>query len=636
MICAYRENEIEQQPELKRTIEWWQQSFKAEVLHLKSLEKDNTEHFVADSLRMKCSEIKELTCIIQEKTGGNIFFIRQFLMFLQNKGMLYLHSEKSEVFEYKWYWDIEAIRSQCPTENVIDIVLENLKLMPKEELDIIEIAACIGNCFDIDILTFVSDVGNNRIKSVLFNFWKAGMITYDVKEAFFSHDRIHQAIYSMVSDDKLPKIHLKIGKGMLEALSTDVQEERIFNIVFHWNQGVSEIRSSVDIIMIAKLNLQSARKAKENSAYIEAKNYTQKALNFLPMIRVKENYKLALEIYNEMSEITLLLGEHKESYAYTKGAMSTAETIEEKFEAFQVRVRIKIAESRLREAVDIACEYVELLGEKVERNVSFSEMNDTLGELKNKLGVRHIEKITELPEMTSYRHLTAIRMLTNVLICSYMISPILQAQIVVTMIELSLKYGNTLEATVAWVYYALTFELEYGNLENGYNIGKTAIDAEAKFGNEGVRARFSFNLVLAHRKQPMREILKSYLEIHEKGLKIGDLEYSCQGLVQYGNVAFHAGCELTELEKELTEMLSIVKGYQQKTGYNRLSITLQVIMNLRQSNKPSVLCGRIFDEFNMVSTFKELEDTAAIFIWATQNRTYKNTILVKEERKAKI
>ena len=129
---------------------------------------------------------------------------------------------------------------------------------------------------------------------------------------------------------------------------------------------------------------------------------------------------------------------------------------------------------------------------------------------------------------------------------------------------------------------------------------------------------FGFIVLLAHLKQPIRSILNSCLELYEEGLKIGDLEDSCQGLLQYGNMAFHAGCELTELEKELLPMLNIVEGHQQKTVYNRLSITLQVIINLRQSNKPYVLCGRIFDEGKMIPTFKELEDSAAIFIWASQ------------------
>lgn len=618
LICAYRENEIEHQFQMKKTIEWWKQSFNAEVLHLKPLEKNYIEQFVADSLHMKCSDVKELACVIQEKTHGNIFFTRQFLIFLQNKGMLYLRPEKNQVFNYHWHWNIKAIRNECPTENVIDIVLENLKLMPKEELNIIQIAACIGNCFDVNILTSVCDVNNNRITSVLLNFWRAGMITYDKKQSFFSHDRIHQAIYSMVADENLPRIHLEIGKVMLTTLSTDIQEEKIFDIVFQWNQGVSEIKDLEDSIMLAKLNLQAAGKAKENSAYIEAKNYVQKALNILSMIRVEQNYKLFLELYNEMAEVTLLLGEHQKAYVYTEKAIDIAETVEEKFQAFQVRVRIKIAESRLREAVDIAYEYVELLGEKVEKNISLNEMNGMLVEIKNKLGIRPAEKMAELPEMACYRYLTAIKMLSEVLICSYMISQRLQAEIVIKMIELSLKYGNTLEAAVAWVYYALTFELEYGDLENGYNIGKTAIKMEEKFTDEGVRAKFSFNLVLAHRKQPMRDILNSYLEIHNKGLKIGDLEHACQGLVQYGSLAFHAGCGLAELEKELAAMLSIVEGHQQKTGYNRLTITLQVIMNLRESNKPYLLCGRIFNENKMVEAFKELEDGAAIFIWASQ------------------
>ena len=90
-----------------------------------------------------------------------------------------------------------------------------------------------------------------------------------------------------------------------------------------------------------------------------------------------------------------------------------------KIGAFQVRVSIKIAESHLREALDIACEYAELLGEKVERNASINEMNNTLIDIKNKLGSRPAETMAQLPQMASYRHLAAIRMLTkNVSICS--------------------------------------------------------------------------------------------------------------------------------------------------------------------------------------------------------------------------
>lgn len=618
MICAYRENEVEHQVQLKKTIEWWEQRFKAEVLHLKCLEKDYIEWFVADSLLMKCSDIKELAFFIQEKTRGNIFFTRQFLTFLQNKGILYLHSEKNEVFNYQWKWNIEAIRNQCPTENVIDVVLENLKLMSKEDLSTVQKAACIGNCFDIDILAVVCNMNNDYIRSILFNLWKAGMITYGENQALFSHDRIHQAIYSMVSHNDLPKIHLEIGKVMLEVLSTDIQEEKIFDIVFQWNQGGAEIKRLDDIIMIAKLNLQAARKAKENSAYIEAKNYVQKALDFLSSIRVEENYKLFLELYNEMSEITLLLGEHDEAYAYTEKAIFIAKTVEEKFGAFQIRVHIKIAESHLREALDIACEYAELLGEKVERNASIDEMNNTLINIKNKLGTPPAEAMEQLPKMTSYRHLDVIKMLTNVSICSYMILPSIQAPILIKIIDLSVKYGNTLYAAVAWVTYAVLFELEYGSLESGYNLGKKTIEIGEKFGDEEVKPRFNFNILLEHRKHPMRSILNSYLEIYDKGLKIGDLEYACQGLAQYGILAFHSGCELAELEKELTEMLSIAEGYQQKTGTNRLAITLQIIINLRQSNKPHILCGGIFDEYKMIPILKECEDGSAMFGWASQ------------------
>ena len=212
---------------------------------------------------------------------------------------------------------------------------------------------------------------------------------------------------------------------MLAKLPTDIQEEKIFDIVLQWNQGVSEIKDSEDIIMIAKLNFQAARKAKGNSAYIEAKNYGQKALDFLSMVKVEQNYKLTLELYDEMSEVNFLLGEHEEAYAYTEKALSTAETVEEKFKAFQIRAQIKMAHSQLREAIDIAFEYVELLGEKVEINTSQNEINFALTNIKNKLGGNPVEKLAEIPNMISYRHLIAIKMMSYVITSAYMTSPVL-------------------------------------------------------------------------------------------------------------------------------------------------------------------------------------------------------------------
>ena len=50
-----------------------------------------------------------------------------------------------------------------------------------------------------------------------------------------------------------------------------------------------------------------------------------------------------------------------------------------------------------------------------------------------------------------------------------------------------MKYGNTLDAAVAWITYGILFELEYGSLESGYNIGKTTIEIGENFGDESVK-----------------------------------------------------------------------------------------------------------------------------------------------------
>src|SRR5690606_27673007 len=88
----------------------------------------STEHLtrmMSDTLHCPVEDAAALAGLVQEKTGGNPFFVIQFLSSLAEKALLSFDHEQA-----RWSWDVEHIRAQRHTDNVVDLMLEKLTQLP--------------------------------------------------------------------------------------------------------------------------------------------------------------------------------------------------------------------------------------------------------------------------------------------------------------------------------------------------------------------------------------------------------------------------------------------------------------------------------------------------------------------------
>ncbi len=161
LIGAYRDNEtpknhpfLESLQEIEKALDYKEKK-SIEYVRLQNLRIKEINLLVNDTLNCSKELCEKLGKIVFEKTGGNAFFVRQFLSSLYEEGLIYFNNNDRE-----WKGNIEDIYEQDFTDNVVDLLLKKVKKMPKSTIKKLQMAACIGNRFDLDTLAILSGEAN--------------------------------------------------------------------------------------------------------------------------------------------------------------------------------------------------------------------------------------------------------------------------------------------------------------------------------------------------------------------------------------------------------------------------------------------------------------------------------------------
>ena len=102
------------------------------------------------TLRVAAAGCAPLTRLCYRKTGGNPFFLNQFLHAIHDAGHLRYRAAQD-----CWDWDLAAIEQADYTDNVVDLLLEKIRRLPAATQQLLQLAASIGNRFTLDTLAVV-------------------------------------------------------------------------------------------------------------------------------------------------------------------------------------------------------------------------------------------------------------------------------------------------------------------------------------------------------------------------------------------------------------------------------------------------------------------------------------------------
>ena len=116
-------------------------------INLAPLARDGVDQFTADALRCEPARAAPLAQLMHEKTGGNPFFLIQFLYALAEEELLTFDHDKTQ-----WRWDLGRIHAKGYTENVADLMVDKLSGLPDEARKALRELACLGNSAEVTTL----------------------------------------------------------------------------------------------------------------------------------------------------------------------------------------------------------------------------------------------------------------------------------------------------------------------------------------------------------------------------------------------------------------------------------------------------------------------------------------------------
>ena len=157
-------------------------------------------------------------------------------------------------------WDAERIKSYGITDNVVELMEGKITVLGKETQNLMKLASCIGNTFELSVLSIVSEKSENEIAKSLRSALKEGLIipigiNYKIAENTeeelkdinvsykFPHDRVQQAAYNLLNEEERAQTHITIGRHVLENSSPEEVADSLIEIVNHLNAGLSTLQN---------------------------------------------------------------------------------------------------------------------------------------------------------------------------------------------------------------------------------------------------------------------------------------------------------------------------------------------------------------------------------------------------------
>ncbi len=631
LLGAYRDNEVSPlHPFMLIVDEIGKTGAIVNTITLLSLSEIDMNRLVADTLNCALAIAQPLTRLIYQKTTGNPFFATQFLKALHEENQITFNSD----FRY-WQCDISQIRALALTDNVVEFMAVQLQKLPSATQNILKLAACIGNQFDLQTLAIISEQSAEVAATALWRALQDGLIIpntdgykffihTDGQQVFdvvanptyrFLHDRVQQAAYSLIPEDQKQAVHLKIGQLLFEYHSKEDTIYKIFEVVNHLNIGSQLIIDPAAIIQLGELNFTAGQQAKLSTAYTSSVGYFQKAIELLTINVWQNDYALALSLYGQAMEVNYLSGDFAAMNQLLEEITNHARDYLDLVKVQEISIEALVAQGKILEAVGLGLEVLEQLEIKFPKQPTPDDYSAALTSTQLAIGDRQPEELIDLPIATDKKAIAALRVLSKLATPVYLATPILYPLVIFKGTELSVYYGVSSASTFLFVAYGLINCAMLDNYTNGYEFGQLAFALSLKLEDQEFRARVLLmsGHFITHWKVHLRETLPLLKSSYSIGLESGDSAYAAYSACAYSYHIYFLGHPLSKIVHELGDYGKALQQLNQYTALNYQKIYHQIVLNLLgESAFPNTLVGSIYHEQEMLPKHQASEDYVAL------------------------
>ena len=616
-LGAYRDNKVDAGHRLTAVIEVIKKTGQPlQTIPLKPLNPENISQLLVHTCHCRPEEAKPLAELLVRKTGGNPFFVSQFLTVLSEKDLISYSPE-----EKRWSWDLAAIEFLAVTENVVELLVDRLHRFSSETRRLLSLAACIGNTFDLESLGLISRSGSGEIYENLLPALETGLIlgfsrapeldnplagaSAEGGSYKFLHDRVQQAAYALIAQKERKPVHLQIGQTLLKQYAPEKSEDLLFDIVHHLNLARRVKDKWKERSHLAELNLKAGRQARAASAFEQALEYFTLGLELSGAAAWKRHYPLALSLHEAATEMSWLCSRFE---LMEKLAGAVKENVRADLDLVNVyRCRIKAYTTRgeFKKAQETGEEILEKLGYQLSR-LSPGQWQQALAQIKSSLAGKSVEDVMRFEPLTQPHAEVLVPILYELHVAygeaGVALDDGLWQPIAAKRISFLLNHFHPQHSPEFYCFLGIIYCGVVQDFEFGYELSRLGIQLMEALDLKEINCKVSgvFNRGTRFYREPLSASLDPLLEAHKMGIETGDFFNAGQSAVIRCQIAFMCGKELNWLKGELSTLKLALKKIDYIVGSPRVEMLTKAITILM--DEPSSLSSGIMDPYDRVTS----------------------------------
>ncbi|MBB3214212.1 PAS domain S-box-containing protein [Herbaspirillum sp. Sphag1AN] len=422
------------------------------------------ETFLADTFKTSQTNMREVAGLMYEKSKGNPFFVRQLLNSIADEGLMWFNHK-----DLAWQFDLVRIRALEYTDSIAEIMLTRLARLPLVTQTILASLASLGKDIELATLADILHYEERVLHDLLQDAIDAALVILKPQGYSFSHDRVQESAYAMISPQARMALHLRAAERLLRKTSAFERDDEIFQVLDHLAQGIHAATESSPCLEFAQLAVLAAQRAKQATAYACALSYLGTGASYLALSCSDSKTDIGFDLAFERAECEFLLGN-----VHTASQLSEqliTENLDRTSLAASFRLQAEICQRRSENwlAVDKALAGLRLLNFDIPSQPSSADCDMAYASIKKLLGDDPKASIGQIVPTETADIQTAVSLLSVLHTCAAVTNDSLHFIGLCQLLSLNIKNGFTTHFPSALGWFGVQVAHRYARFEEGFN-----------------------------------------------------------------------------------------------------------------------------------------------------------------------
>ncbi|MBF0237116.1 MAG: AAA family ATPase [SAR324 cluster bacterium] len=619
VLGAYRDNEVHSSHPLMTILAEIQKTeVSLHTLSIAPLKMPHILQLLQDTLNIReVLTLQGLAELLMEKTGGNPFFLGEFLKALAHEKLL-----QFDYLQRCWTWDLDQLQARKMTDNVVELLGSKIQQLPPQTQSLLKWAASLGNEFEVNILAWVAEQSLEDTQHHLRDALTGGFLIQQNDTCHFVHDRIQQAVWSMIPEAEKQQLHLQTGSLLLKWIRSqkppipDQEHPCFFDIVNHLNDGSTGKMASTERLDLARLNLQAGQKARVSAAYQGAYQYLSEGVSRVSESLWNEDYPFMFDLHIEALLCAYLSGQFEEVSALLQTALAHARSFIDRAKIQDTCIVALCVQTKFAEATELGLKTLHELGVDLPADASQEQLGGALMALKAQLDSKQAEELLQLPPLHDERVEIIMKIIVSLSTALYFSNLNLYTMGTLKLLELTLAHGNSHYASPGYVSYAIVIGVALDDIEGVIKYSDLSLAIAEKYPHRTSHAHSYFIKydLLVHWHEHIRICYQQMPVSYQLCLSAGLVDFASYALLQHFQTGFQLGEPLPEMIKLAESSLKTVRSMKQQNAVNLGSIYYQSLLAVQEDAPWSgKLKGKVLDVDEVYEPYQTAKDVTALF-----------------------